>query len=512
MHQLFRVCLLATVGLTLAVSSALRADITLAPPFTDHAVLQREIAVPVWGWSEIRGAMVTVTFAGKTKQTLVNQSGLWRADLDPMPANATGADLVVTLGATSLICRDVVVGEVWLAAGQSNMEWTLGSSPKSLQTEKSEPANPLIRHLRVAHTGADLPAGRVDTGGWHFASPDSISRFSAVGYYFAKALTQELGVPVGILNASWGGTRIESWIPEPVLRTSSVWSALEKQRQEAWTEWPLRYAEQPALEEAWRNAWLEQQATGKPITMPWPRPPMGPGSGFAPARLYNGMIAPFAPYALRGALWYQGEGNVGQARQYAELLPALILSWRSTWPLGDFPFLIVQLPNYSDNGNAGGRSWAELREAQQRSANAVPATGLAIAIDNEEPDNLHPFNKQSVGERLALLAKGRVYGLPVECEGPTLAGTQPEGESLRVMFTHAAGLTARGTNVSGFEIAGSDRVFHPAVARIDGESVLVSAAEVPNPVAVRYAFTNAPAASLYNAVSLPAAPFRTDDW
>jgi sialate O-acetylesterase len=489
-----------------------RADITLAPPFTDHAVLQREIAVPVWGWSDEPGAMVTVTFAGQLKQTLVNQSGLWRADLDPMPANSTGADLVVTFGEVSLICRDVVVGEVWLAAGQSNMEWTLGNSPRSLETEKAEPADPLIRHLRVIHTGADLPASRVDTGGWRTASPDSIGQFSAVAYYFAKAISRKLRIPVGILNASWGGTSIESWIPEPVVRSSSVWQVIEAQFREESKDWQRRYAEQPALEEAWRKAWLENQSTGKPITMPWPRPPMGPGSGFAPARLYNGMIAPFAPYALRGALWYQGVANVGQAREYAELLPALIRSWRSTWPLGDFPFLIVQLPNYSDGGNPDGLNWAEFREAQERSARAVPATGLAIILDNEEPGNLHPFNKRPVGERLALLAEAKVYGLPVESEGPTFAGARSEGAGLRVSFTHAAGLTARGDTVTGFEISGADRVFHPASARIDGESALVSAAEVPEPVAVRYAFSNAPAASLYNAAGLPAAPFRTDDW
>jgi sialate O-acetylesterase len=488
-----------------------RAEVGLASPFTDHAVLQRDATVPVWGWSDQLGATVTVAYGGQTKATLVNQSGIWRTDLDPMPANATGRDLVVSAGATTVTCHDVVVGEVWLASGQSNMEWGLGNS-RGYAEEKARPANPLIRHLRVEHIGADLPAGRVKTSGWQTAAPDTIGGFSAVGYFFAQALSQKLGVPVGILHASWGGTPIESWMPEPVLRASSAWPALNAQWQEALKVWPQKYAAQPALEAAWEKAWKEHATKGTPVTMEWPRPPMGPGSGFAPARLYNGMIAPFVPYALRGALWYQGESNVGRAKEYGELLPAMIQSWRAAWLLGDFPFLVVQLPNFSDNGKATERAWAELREAQEQAVRHVRAAGLVVTIDNDEPDNLHPTNKRPVGERLALIAEAKVYGLAVECDGPTFASVVREGAAMRVKFSHAAGLTARDKPVTGFEIAGADRVFHPAIARIDGESVLVSAPEVTEPVTVRYAFINAPAASLYNSAGLPAAPFRTDDW
>lgn len=488
------------------------AALELAPPFTDHAILQRDVTVPVWGWDDQPGADVTVTFAGQVKRTRVNASGLWRADLDPLPATAAGTDLVVTRGNTTVTLRDVVVGEVWLASGQSNMEWALHSSPKLHAAEQARPANPLIRHLRVEHAGADLPTGRVATSGWQTAAPDSIGGFSAVGYFFARSVSENLQVPVGIINASWGGTAIESWIPEPVLRTSRNWPAMNRQLQEAMLKWPERYAAQPGLEAAWARAWEENRATGKPVTMDWPRPPVGPGSGFAPARLYNGMIAPFAPYALRGALWYQGESNVGRHRDYAELLPAMIAAWRATWPLGDFPFLVVQLPNYVGWDKEVGLGWAYLREAQE-SALHVPAAALAITIDGDEPDDLHPQNKQPVGDRLARIALHRVYDRgDVVWSGPVVQAVAREGDAVRVTFSHADGLQSRTPELGGFELAGPDRVFHPATARIEGQAVVVRAVAVRDPVAVRYAFRNAPAAPLANAAGLPAAPFRTDDW
>jgi len=494
--------------LAAAVSPAF-ADVELAPPFTDHAVLERDVSVPVWGW-DATGTDITVTFGGQKKITRVNPSGIWRVDLDPMGANATGADLVVS-GTSTVTLHDVVVGEVWLASGQSNMEWGLDHT-RGYEVEKAKPANPLVRHLRVEHVGADLPAGRVKTSGWQVAAPDTVGRFSGVGYFFALSVSEKLNVPVGILHASWGGTPIESWIPEPVLRTSRNWPTLRARWEDGMKTWPERYAAQPGLEAAWQKALEEQRTKGTPVTMPWPRPPIGPGSGFSPAGLYNGMIAPFVPYALRGALWYQGEANVGRAKEYAELLPAMVAAWRAAWPLGDFPFLVVQLPNFSDYGKATGRAWAELREAQE-SVLHVPAAGLAVTIDNDEPDNLHPVNKKPVGDRLARIALHRVYDQrSTEWIGPTLQAVEREGAALRVRFSYAAGLKSTTPEVKGFEIAGADKVFRPATAKIDGTSVVVSAPEVTEPAAVRYAFTNAPIASLANGAGLPAAPFRTDNW
>jgi sialate O-acetylesterase len=427
-----------------------------------------------------------------------------------MAVNAVSGDFVVT-GSTIITLHDVVVGEVWLASGQSNMEWPVERS-RGYAEEKSEPANPLVRHLRVEHSPADLPVSRVKTNGWQIAAPDTVGGFTGVGYFFAKALSEKLGVPVGILHSSWGGTPIESWLPEAALRMTKAWPAFDAQWQEAMRVFPQKLAAQPGLEAAWQKAQEENRATGKPITMPWPKPPMAPGSAYGPGSLFNGMIAPLAPYALRGALWYQGEGNVGHHQEYAELLPAMIRSWRAAWFAGDFPVLVVQLPNYSDNGKATGRAWAQLREAQASAVRTVSNVAVAVTIDGDEPDNLHPVNKRPVGERLALLAEAHAYGLAVECCGPTFVSASREGTGMRVKFSYAAGLASRAPSIGGFELAGADKVFHPATARIDGEAVVVSAPEVTAPVAIRYAWSNAPTLSLYNAAGLPAAPFRTDDW
>lgn len=499
---------LSSVLMTASLSAALR----LAPPFTDHAVLQRDTHVPVWGWDDQPGAIVTITHRGQTVETRVNASGQWRADLTPMPADATGADLIIT-GSSTITLHDVVVGEVWLASGQSNMEWGLGSSPKLFEIEKTKPANPLIREIRTEHIGADLPAPTVPNSGWHSAAPETISTFSAVAYCFAQSVSGKLNVPVGIIHSSWGGTAIESWIPEGVLVRTSTWRRLGPQWRAALKVFPERYAAQPALQAAWDKAWEENRTKGTPVTMEWPRPPMGPGSGFAPARLFNGMIAPYAPYALRGALWYQGESNVGRHHEYTELLPAMIDSWRTAWQQGDFPFLVVQLPNFTGWGGPGDRGWAQLREAQAEAVRRTPATAFAVTIDGDEPTDLHPQNKRPVGERLALIALHRVYDQRATVwSGPVVQSTAIEGSAIRVRFSSADGLKATGADITGFEIAGADKVFHPATAKIEGASVVVSAAAVPAPVAVRYAYSSLAYASLANAAGLPAAPFRTDDW
>ena len=502
---------LTLCGLVAAIVVPVLPALEIASPFSDHAVLQRDTTVPVWGWDDQPGATIAVTYGGQTKLTQVNASGQWRVDLDAMPAKADGTDLVVTRGGLTLTLHDVVVGEVWIASGQSNMEWTMNNT-RGYDDEKAKPANPLLRHLYVNHAGADLPATKAGTSGWKTAGPDTLGGFSGVGYFFAQSVAAKLGVPVGIIHASWGGTAIESWLPEPVLRNSRAWPVLNAQWQEALKVWPEKYAAQPALEDAWRKAQDENKATGKPVTMEWPRPPMGPGSGFAPARLFNGMVAPFAPYALRGALWYQGESNVGRAQQYAELLPAMIAGWRAAWPQGDFPFFVVQLPNYANNGKPDARDWAYLREAQA-SVQHVPGAAFAVTIDGDEPDNLHPHNKRPVGERLALIALHRVYNQRTTIwSGPVMQSAARESAGYRVRFSSADGLKSTGATVTGFEVAGADRVFHPADARIDGTTVVVGSAAVADPVAVRYAFTNVPNASLANDAGLPAAPFRTDDW
>jgi sialate O-acetylesterase len=482
------------------------AAVMLAPPFTDHAVLQRNIAVPVWGQAAA-GDKIVVDFRGQRLATTAGPDGRWSVQLAPMPAAVEGADLVVA-GANTITLHDVVVGEVWLASGQSNMEWPLNLARNNKQ-EMAAANSPLIRHLRIEHSPSDLPASSVKTGGWQAATPETAGNFSAVGYFFARALTQKLGVPVGIINSSWGGVPIESWLAEPVLRTTQAWTGFDAQWQEALKVFPQKMAEYPAVDAAWRKADEAARATGQPNTLPWPHPPAGPGTAYAPGALFNGMIAPLVPYALRGALWYQGESNAGHPGEYPELIRAMIRDWRTRWALGDFPFYFVQIPNYAD-GKPDGQWWPLLREAQA-AALALPNTAMAVAIDVGEAENIHPTNKQPVGERLALIAEANTYHLPVEWSGPVFQSAVRDGVALRVTFAHAAGLVSRAALVTGFEIAGTDKAFHKATARIDGETVVVSATEVAKPDFVRYAWANNPVVSLYNGAGLPAAPFRSDN-
>jgi sialate O-acetylesterase len=426
-----------------------------------------------------------------------------------MAVDASGADVVISANpGETITLHDVVVGQVWLASGQSNMELPLNRA-KDAATEIAAADLPLVRELRVERSPSDAPAETAPTSGWRVAGPATAGDFSAVGFYFARALAARLKVPVGIIHSSWGGTEIESWLAEPVLHGTRAWPGFEQRWQEELKTFPQQKAGYPALDEAWRRQEADWAATGKPITLPWPHPPVGPGTAYAPGALFNGMILPVAPYAIRGFLWYQGESNVGRSDEYAELLSAMIRDWRRQWGNGDRPFYLVQLPNYS-NGHPGGRDWAALREAQSRVL-ALPNVALAVTIDAGDANDLHPKDKHPVGERLALIAESQAYGLPGEWSGPVFQSATRDGAAMRVRFSRAAGLTIRGTPTA-FEVAGADRAFHPAVAQVDDRSVVVSSPDVAEPVAVRYAWTNAPVASLFNDAGLPAAPFRSDDW
>jgi len=495
-----------------AAGDATPAALRLAAPFTDHAVLQRDQPVPVWGWCT-PGDSVSVAHRDHAFTTVADATGRWSGVLAPSPARADGAELVVTTGRGGAVTlRDIVIGEVWLASGQSNMEWPLRLA-RGGPDEVAGVANPLLRHLRIEHTPSDDPVATVPHSGWRTAAPDTAGDFSAIGYFFARELIARLGVPVGLIHSSWGGTPIESWLPAAELRRSSDWPRFAAEWREALRGFPEKSAAYPALDAAWRQADAAARTSGQPNPLPWPHPPVGPGTAYAPGALYEGMIAPLAPYALRGFLWYQGESNVGRAAAYAELFPALIRAWRAAWAADPAPaFLFVQLPNYSDH-RPDGRAWAALREAQA-AALALPGTGMAVAIDGDEPDNLHPTDKRGVAGRLARLAVASAPGLAVETSGPTLVGFRRDGPALRLEFAQAEGLhlmplRAGGT---GLELAGADRQFHPATVEIEGDTVVLMAAAVPEPVAARHAWTNAPAAVLRNAAGLPAAPFRTDAW
>ncbi|MBS0632646.1 MAG: sialate O-acetylesterase [Verrucomicrobia bacterium] len=495
--------------LLLALVSTVRAEVTLAPLFTDHAVLQCDKPVPVWGRAAA-GEKVAVSFRGQALDTVADAEGRWSVMLAPLTATGEAADFVVQ-GTNLITLHDVVVGEVWLASGQSNMEWPLKSAANAA-AEIAAANFPLIRHLRIERTSVVQPAADVKTGGWERATPETAGGFTAVGYFFARDLHRKLGVPVGIVHSAWGGTPIESWIALEALKATSVYPAVDARWQKAVAEFPERQKNWPAETAAWKAAEEKARATHTKNPLTWPVAPAGPGTAYARAGLYNGMIAPLQPMALRGVIWYQGESNWPRASEYAELFSTLIRSWRAAWGEGELPFLFVQLPNYEVPNDPTGRGWAHLREAQAK-ALALPGTGMAVMIDAGEAKNLHPTNKQEPGRRLALLAKSLVYGLTTDCMGPTFVSATREHAALRVRFQHAAtGLVAHNRPVQSLEIAGADKVFHPATGVIERGTLLVSSPAVKEPVAVRYAWTNAPTANLFNGSGLPAAPFRSDDW
>lgn len=528
---------LLAVSVFVALLAIARADVTLAPLFSDHAVLQRDKPLPIWGRADA-GEKISVTFQAQTQRTTTAADGRWIVFLDALPATTQGADLSVA-GKNTVTVRDLVVGEVWLCSGQSNMEFTVDARPGTWQAN-TRAANaaaeiaaadfPLIRHVRIEHTVAAVPADTVATSGWLPATPANVGGFTAVGYFFARDIFQKLGVPVGLIHSSWGGTPVESWMSPAALASNPAFAHVT-------TRWQQNIASYPANKAAFDAglaAWTKAEATakldaiaagaktkpktdGQKIYAAWlkknprPRAPRGPGDSWTPAGLFNGMINPLLPYALRGALWYQGESNADRANEYHALFAATIAAWRAHFGQGDFPFYWVNLANYKIPSDSTDATWAFLREAQTQTL-SLPNTGQALAIDLGNPDDIHPANKQDVGRRLALLAKNRIYGTTVDDTGPTFASATREGAALRVRFNAASGLIAHEKPVQSLEIAGVDRVFRPATAKIDRETLLVSSPTVKEPVAVRYAWKNAPEANLFNGAGLPAVPFRSDRW
>lgn len=504
-----RPTLLASLSLLLVPLLA-QSEIILAPIFKDHAIVQRDKPLPVWGRATA-GEKLTVTFQNQTFNTTADADGRWMVYFAPLTATSEGAELVVT-GNETVVIRDVLVGEVWLASGQSNMEWPIS---KVHDDEKRMTAieMPLLRHLKIERTVAGRPAETVGTSAWEKASPDTVGGFSAVAYFFARELQRKIGVPVGIIDSSWGGTEIEAWMSDASRQSTPHGAAIEHRWQESMDAWtPERVAAYPAAMDAWQAAEEQARATRTTNPLPWPSPPATEDSPARPGGLFNGMIAPLQPGAIRGVLWYQGESNTERATEYADLFPAMIHAWRANWGDTGLPFIFVQLPNFAPEGNAQGRSWARLREAQAE-ALQLPATAMAVTIDLGEPKDVHPARKYEVGRRLALAAKSRVYGIPGDFSGPIFSVAKREGSAMRVYFTHAGpGLVAHHRPVQSLEIAGADRIFHVGEGRIERNTLVVSSPNVREPVAVRYAWSNAPEANLYDGAGLPAMPFRSDDW
>ncbi len=491
----------------MALCLPLSASIKLAPLFSEGAVLQRDKPVPVWGTAG-PGEQITVRFHGQEKKASADAAGKWSVLLDPLSANATPEELVV-LGKDQVTVGNILVGDVWLCSGQSNMHWPVSASLNAAN-ERSSANNTLIRYFGIANVAKDTPQTDT-TGQWKAASPDTVGEFSAVAYFFARELQPKLGIPVGIIKATPGGSGVEAWISPAGLATLPQNENIQKNWKKTLEDFPARLAAYSQTLEKWKKDSQEAKNSGKEFTEPEPRKLDDPRDRGIPGGLFNANINPLCPYAISGFLWYQGEGNAAGYKDYRTMFPAMIKQWRKDFGQGDLPFLFVQLANFKLPNDATGQQWAFQREAQA-SALTLPNTGMVSAIDVGQPDDLHPRNKQDVGRRLSLLAREVVYKETIHGRMPLAVGFVPVAGAIRVKLKPSQGIHLKGDHVTDLEVAGEDKEFFPATAKIEGDALIVSSASVPKPKAVRYLWKNAPQACFYSGDGLPVAPFRSDNW
>ncbi len=646
-------------------------NIAVHPLFSDNAVLQRGMSIPVWGTAD-KGGMIVVKLNGHTASSVTDDDGRWRVDLPPMKAGGPYELKIVGAQQRTITRKNVMVGDVWLCSGQSNMWWPVQRS-KNAHQEITNVKHPRIRLLTVPRGSTQFPQTTVQCN-WIECIPKTVRSFSAVAYFFGRELNRHQKIPIGLIHSSWGGTRAEAWTSVPVLKSNKCFSAILRRHSAAMNACPdklgiykidlaawralggmsraervrniglardifaRRWASRGLNDSQWKTvsqptpagtvadiggtSWFRKEVdipsrwAGKELTLElgpisnadvtyfngvevgataqetkdiWTHPrkytipgrivgsgraiiatrvldhfgggsftgtedemylnagqrkegiklagnwrhadeltlvqnklhhlrpptvPLGPGHMHMPGGLYNAMIRPLIPYAIKGVIWYQGESNADRAYQYRDLLKAMITNWRTDWRQGDFPFLIVQLANYAATPRWPQSTWAELREAQAMACE-LPNTGLAVTVDIGEPRNIHPKNKQDVGKRLALAARRIAYGEEIVHSGPTYRSMRIEGKNIRIALDNiGSGMATRGAEtLRHFAIAGADRKFHSATAVIVGNTIVVTSNQVTKPVAVRYAWANNPAGcNLYNKEGLPAVPFRTDSW
>ena len=501
-----RLTLLVVTSALLSLAATARADVKLPAIFGNHMVLQRDAAVPVWG-TAAPGEEVTVAIAGQTASAKAGADGKWSVKLAKLAA--AGPHTLTVKGKNTVTFSDVLVGEVWLGSGQSNMAMTVNRA-KDYEQEQAAAKFPEIR-VFTESSAAATTAQSEGKGEWVVCSPETVGRFSATAFFFGREIHRTLKVPVGLINSSVGGTPIESWIaPEAQKASPELKGFFEGQKQAAKDFDPVKAKAKFEQDQAkWKEAAKKAKSEGKPAPKA-PRDPVALNERKGNVGgLFNGKIAPLIPYAIRGALWYQGEANStpDKAPFYHAQLTLLVNDWRARWGY-DFPFAWVQLPNF---GGAG-RDWPAVREAMLKTL-ALKDTGMAITIDIGDEKDIHPKNKQDVGRRLAAWALGTVYGQKVATSGPLPAGHQVRGSEVLLSFKHTdGGLVAKGGELKGFVVAGEDKQWKSARARIEGDKVIVSSADVKQPVAARYAWENWPTCNLYNGAGLPASPFRTDDW
>ena len=508
---------ISIVSLFASISVA-RADVKLHGLFSDHMVLQRDASVPIWGWAD-EGEEVTVEFSGQKVSTRA-KAGKWMVRLKKLKAGNAAEDLKLT-GKNSITLKDVLVGEVWIASGQSNMEWPMRNTYQA-DTEIPKTANSMVRLYTVPKLKAENPVDNVPSS-WTACGPDTTPSFSAVAYYFARDLQKALGVPVGMIHTSWGGSPAEVWMREGVLVSNpdfkrdilDTYVASKKRNDGAIVAWE---AERDAAKQA-----------GKPFTK------RKPSLAWRPTELYNGMIAPLIPYAIKGAIWYQGESNAERAHQYRSLFADMVSNWRDDWNQGDFTFLQVQLaPFKAIKPEPGESSWAELREAQNYAMKVLPKVGVAVITDVGDEKDIHPRRKEPAGVRLALAAQHIAYGEKIVWSGPAYKSMKVNGTKAIISFDHVGSGLVTGRagemedatgpavydqssgriqrELKGFAVCGEDRKFVWATAEIVGDKVVVRSPQVPKPVAVRFGWADFPVVNLWNREGLPASPFRTDDF
>lgn len=466
-------------------------------------VLQRERPIHVWGWSD-PGEKITVELHGVSRVTAGDNSGSWSVFLPPEPA---GGPFQLTVTANNkIVLDDVLLGDVWFASGQSNMEMPLkgftGAPLKNSAEEIAHASQPQIRLLHIPHKAVDFPQRNSDAP-WTVCTPETAADFSAAAYFFGRDLNAREHVPIGLVDSTWGGTPAEAWMSLEAISSDAGLMPVFATR----AQMMELQADAAAISAA---EWREDEAARKAGKTPSPHPWRPDPASWAPAWLFNGMIAPATPYAIKGVIWYQGESNsrLTFAPMYAKLFPALIADWRAQWHQGDFPFLFVQIANFRSNDT---EAWAVIREAQRRTL-SIANTAMVVTTDIGDPGNVHPADKQTVGARLAMAARALAYGENVEYSGPLFRQATADSEGIRIWFDHAgSGLVAKGDTLQGFEIAGNDGRFVPAAARVDGKTVVVSSAKVASPKYVRYGWANAPVINLYNSEGLPASPFTSED-
>lgn len=495
----------STLALVLVIAAMSYADVRLPAVISDNMVLQQKAKAPIWGWAEPGEKIVVRASWNKSAKTTADEDGRWKLKIKTPKA---GGPYDITIKGSSIIrLQNVLIGEVWVCSGQSNMQWAM-TQTENPEQDIAAADFPDIRLFTVEREIAEQPKEDC-SGDWSQCSPETVAEFSAVAYFFGKHLHEELDVPIGLISTNWGGTLAEAWTRKEILASDEDLVPILERHAVMEANYPENLKRHEKNMEAWKVKAEKAKAEGTKV----PRRPRKPEKRHAnsPSSLYNGMIAPIIPFSIQGAIWYQGESNVDRAYQYRTLFPAMIKNWRQDWKQGAFPFYYVQIAPYKYGEN---RPSEELREAQRVSL-SLKNTGMAVIMDIGNPENIHPKNKLDVGKRLALWALAKDYGKKdIVYSGPLYKSMKRKGDTIKLRFRHmGSGLTTRdGKALTHFTIAGEDQNFVEAKAAIDGKTVIVSCEDVKKPVAVRYGWSNTAEPNLANKEGLPASSFRTDDW